>query len=523
MPLRSQSQAEAVVRVAELMAVFSLAADLGSGNAEEHGLRSTLVALELGAALGLGHEDTRDLYDLSLLRMIGCTADSHLSAQALGDEILVGRESARLDMGNHREAIEWLFREFGRDLPIQQRAALILKLMTYTPKKRTEQLAAHCEVAGMLASELGRKPRVVTALGQVFERWEGRGAPSGLRGEAIDVLARIVSVAVDVAIFAAVGGIEEAVAVCRHRAGGLHYPCLVDVLFRTSGTIAERLSSADPLAQVLAAEPPPCQILEAQALDRACAAMGEFADMKSVFTAGRSSRVAATAVAAGRRLGLSADILNRLRRAALVHDLGRVAVSTAIWDRPGRLSLLQQDQVRLFPLHGERILSRASTLRPEAALVGLQREALDGSGYPRGFESAAIPLEARLLGTASAYVAMREPRAWRPPFSHAAAAAELQAEARASRMDTKVVDEVAHGDAPRPRGRPRIEALSDRETEVLGLLAAGGTNHEIGRRLSISARTVEHHIRSVYDKLGVRSRAAATLWAARAGLAPMDE
>ena len=308
-------EGESGARVAEVMGVLSLAADLGSGYGQEHGLRSTIVALELGSALGLGREDIRDLYDLSLLRMIGCTADSHLAADALGDEVLVGQESAGLDMGSQREALRWLLREFGRDLPIQQRAGLILKLMTYTPKRRTEHLAAHCEVAGMLACELGRSPRVVAALQQVFERWDGRGAPAGLKGEAIDVLARIVTVSADVAIFAAVGGMAQAVAVCRHRAGGLHDPAVVDVLFRTSERIAERLRSEDAWALVLAAEPQPRQILEAQALDRACAAIGAFADMKSIFTAGRSGRVAATAVATGRRLGLSPVSLERIRRA----------------------------------------------------------------------------------------------------------------------------------------------------------------------------------------------------------------
>jgi DNA-binding CsgD family transcriptional regulator len=311
---------------------------------------------------------------------------------------------------------------------------------------------------------------------------------------------------------------EEALAVCRRRAGGLHDPELVNLLSRTERKIGERLRSGDAWALVLAAEPRPHQILESRALDRACAAIGAFADMKSSFTAGRSGRVAVAAVAAGRHLGLSASALGRLRRAALVHDVGRVAVTSAIWDRPGRLSVLQQEQVRLFPLHGERILSHASGLRSEAALVGLQREALDGSGYPRGVGAAAIPLEARVLGTASAYVAMREQRAWRPAHAHEAAVAELRSDVRALRADSHVVDAVAEADAPRSRGRPRIDALSDREVEVLRLLAAGHTNHDIGRRLTISSRTAEHHVRSVYDKLGVRSRAAATLWAARAGL-----
>lgn len=519
----SELQSGPAGRIAEVMAALSLASDLGSGYGEEQGLRSTLVAQELGEALGLDRSELRDLYDLSLLRMIGCTADSPAAAEALGDEILVGGESARLDMGNQREAVRWLFREFGRELPIQQRVSLTLKLLTYRPENRRQQLAAHCEVASTLACELGRSQRVAAALGQVFERWDGRGVPAALKGEAIDPLVRIVTLAADLAIFAAAAGMEEALAVCRRRAGGLHDPTLIDLLGRRSGGIDERLRSNDVLALVLDAEPRPHEFLEPEMLDRACAAIGAFADMKSRFTAGRSTAVAERALAAGSGLGLPAPALDTLNRAALVHDLGRVAVTAAIWDRPGPLPLLQREQVRLFPLHGERLLGRASALRPEARLVGLQRELLDGSGYPRGQLAPAIPIEARLLGTISAYVAMREARAWRPALSREAAAAELRAGVQAGRMDRRVVDAVLEVDVRRTRGRPRVEALTERETEVLRLLAAGASNREIGSLLSISSRTAEHHVGSLYSKLGVRSRAAATLWAARAGLTTIDD
>ncbi len=117
MPARRSWHAPVEVRVAEVMAALSLAADLGSGYGEEHGLRSGLIALKLGQAAGLRDDELRHLYHLSLLRMIGCTADSHEAAQALGDEILVGGASAGLEMGIQREALGWLLREFGRDLP----------------------------------------------------------------------------------------------------------------------------------------------------------------------------------------------------------------------------------------------------------------------------------------------------------------------------------------------------------------------------------------------------------------------
>jgi HD-GYP domain-containing protein (c-di-GMP phosphodiesterase class II) len=504
-------------RVAELMATLSLAADIGSGYGEEHGLRSCLMALELGEAAGLRTAQLRDLYHLSLLRMIGCTADSHEAAHALGDEIMVGGASAGLDFGNRRESLNWLF-HFGADLPPLERARFTLKLLAYTPDRRRDQLAAHCEVAGMLAAELGRTDQVICALGQVFERWDGRGAPAGLRGEAIDPLARIVILSADLAVLTAAAGIEEAVAVCERRAGSLHDPALVGLLARCAPRIDERLHSVDAWAAILAAEPTPHERFDREALERACAAIGAFADMKSRFTAGRSRAVSIRGEASARRAGFPEPIVGGLRQAGLVLDLGRVAVSAAVWDRPGPLSLLQRDRVRLFPLHGERVLARAEALRAEATWVGLQREALDGSGYPRGAHAPDIPIEARVLGAAAAYIAMREPRAWRAALTHEQAAANLRTEVSAGRLDSGVVRAVLDAEVPRRRGRPRAAALTEREIEVLRLLALGSSNRDIGRDLFISARTAEHHIRSLYDKLGVHTRAAATLWAVRAGL-----
>jgi DNA-binding CsgD family transcriptional regulator len=163
-----------------------------------------------------------------------------------------------------------------------------------------------------------------------------------------------------------------------------------------------------------------------------------------------------------------------LRRAALAHDLGRVGVSNAIWEKPAPLGFGEWERARLHPHFTERAFAQSATLAPVGALAGAHHERLDGSGYHRGARGPALDRATRILAVADCYGAMREVR-------------------------------------ERPRELPA--GLTDRELEVLLVLARGKSNQVIGEDLGISAKTVGHHVERVYRKTGVRSRAAATLWA----------
>ena len=235
--------------------------------------------------------------------------------------------------------------------------------------------------------------------------------------------------------------------------------------------------------------------------------------MKSRFTRGHSPGVAALASRAAERLA-PADRL-ALTRAAYLHDIGRAGVVLDIWDKPGPLTESEWERVRMHTYFTERILARLESLGPVAQLAGLAHERLDGSGYHRRLPPSAVSAGARLLAAADAFHAMTEARAHRPALSAERAAAQLQEEARAGRFDPAAVEAVlaaAGRSVPRQR-REHPAGLTDREVEVLGLVARGLTNKEVGARLEISTKTAGHHIQHIFEKAGVTTRAAAAMFA----------
>jgi DNA-binding CsgD family transcriptional regulator len=218
--------------------------------------------------------------------------------------------------------------------------------------------------------------------------------------------------------------------------------------------------------------------------------------------------------------GLAAPEVTTLRRAALVHDIGRVAVPVSVWAKPGPLTRGEHEQVRLHAYHSERVLDACPGLRPLARLAGSHGERCDGSGYHRGSRAGDLPAAAWLLAAADCYQAMREPRAHRPARSPRAAADELHLAAQAGRLPHEAVQTVlaAAGQPRRPVPQPRPAGLSERECEVLGLIARGMATKQVARQLGISPKTCDHHIQRLYRKTGLSTRAGATLFALEHGI-----
>jgi HD-GYP domain-containing protein (c-di-GMP phosphodiesterase class II) len=267
---------------------------------------------------------------------------------------------------------------------------------------------------------------------------------------------------------------------------------------------------------VLALEPGPGNRLTDADFDRCCEALADFADIKSPYTVGHSPGVAALAAGAGRRSGLVEADVTSLRRAALLHDIGRVGVSAGIWGKEGALSEREWEQVRLHAYYTDRVLARPESLGRLGALASQHHERLDGSGYHRASPGSSLSPAARILAAADTYHAMTEPRPHRPALAAEAAAAEVRREVRAGRLDADAVNavlsEAGHQVSSTTR-RERPAGLSEREVEVLRLLARGFANRGMAEQLTISPDTVKHHIQHIYDKIGVSTRAGATLFA----------
>jgi HD-GYP domain-containing protein (c-di-GMP phosphodiesterase class II) len=233
---------------------------------------------------------------------------------------------------------------------------------------------------------------------------------------------------------------------------------------------------------------------------------------------GHSRGVADLASAAARTWGSNHTDVVAIRRAASVHDLGRVAVPVRIWQKPGPLTTDDWEKVRLHAYQTERILAPSPFLAALSSLATFHHERLDGSGYHRGTTASMLPRTARLIAAADMYHAMTEARPYRPALSQERAAEELIGEVRAGRLDADAVTVVLEASGqPAPRIPPPT-GLTPREAEVVALLARGLQTKQIARSLGISVKTADRHIQNAYAKIGVSTRAAATLFAMEHGL-----
>ncbi|HJP78336.1 MAG TPA: HD domain-containing phosphohydrolase [Pseudonocardiaceae bacterium] len=515
-----------VVRLAELLGAVSLATDLGTGQHRSHGLRTAVLAVALGRELGLDDAAVAEVRQVALLRFLGCTADSSDTAVMTGgDEIAFLAAMAPVAMGGPPEQVVRLVRTVGAGRDPLSRARLVAGALT-DPGGAKRSLSAHCEVAALLAERLGVSPTVREALAHGHERWDGAGFPDGLAAEAIPLPVRLAVVARDADLWwqAEPSTVPE---LLRRRRGRAYDPAVADVCATIGAGVLAGLDQGDPWTAVFADDS--SNEIGGDALDTALGALADFADLKSRWTRGHSTRVADLAAAAaedGAAPGQSA----RLRRAGLVHDLGRVGVPAAIWDRPGPLGVADWERVRLHPYLSERVLARCPGLASLGRLAAGHHERLDGSGYHLG--SRELDGAQRLLAAADVVAALGEARPHRTATDPARIPDLAAAEVRAGRLDRLAVDavlaaaEVRAGRVDRPvaaSGNPRSHpgrsgwpaGLSDREVEVLRLITRGRTNREVAATLTLSAKTVGRHVENIYAKIGVRSRAGAAVFAMR--------
>ncbi len=374
---------------------------------------------------------------------------------------------------------------------------------------------ATCEVARDSATRLGLSPAVREALAHVTCMWDGSGHPP-VAGEAVPPPIRLVHVASVATSYALLADPASALDAVRRRAGTHLDPGLVEAF---SVDLLDDIGDIDAHEAVMDLEPDPVQRVERDDLVPVARVFGDLADLKSPWLLGHSTAVAELAAAAARVRGLSAETCTDVRLAGHLHDLGRVGVSSRIWDKTAPLSATEQAQVELHPWHTEQILSRAPELGPVARIAGHHHERLDGSGYHRGASAAQLPTESRLLAAADRYRSLVESRPHRRAIEPDRARAELEKDARAGRLDADAVAAVLEAAGhQRAARRQRPAGLTERQVEVLRLVAAGRTNRQIAEMLTLSPRTVEHHVQDVYARIGVSTRAGAAMFAMEHGL-----
>jgi HD-GYP domain-containing protein (c-di-GMP phosphodiesterase class II)/DNA-binding CsgD family transcriptional regulator len=505
-----------VFRTLELLGGLSLVTDIGTGSPLEESLKRCLVAARLARIMGRTDSEVSDVLYTALLQHLGCTAYAHEFARIWGDDVVTTRVSFLSSSGEVADM--WRVWVPGMAQATGRSKARVLATTVATARRMdAEGPAATCEVARSASQGLGLPEPVQEGLSHMFAMWNGKGYPN-TAGEEIPLGARLMQVALTAVMFASHANSDVAVAEVRRRAGTQLDPNLADLLVERADELLGDLDEIDPYHAVLEIEPEPVLRVEKDQLTRVARTFGNLVDLKSPWLHGHSAGVGDLAAAAAGVLGLREDV-NTVRIAGYLHDLGRVGVSSAIWDKAGPLSGIERDQARLHAYHSERILARIPALAGLAKLAGQHHERCDGSGYHRGATAAQLSMSSRILACADAYQRMIEDRPYRRALASARAADWLEAEASAGRLDADAAAAVIEAvGLPRGHRRPRPADLTERQVEVLRLVSRGLSNSEIAERLVLSRRTVEHHVQDIYLKIGVSTRAGAAMFAMQHGL-----
>lgn len=501
------------------MATLSYAADLGLGQPMEHCMRQQVIALRLADLVGADEPDRAATYYLGLMMNSYCHADASEQAKWFGDDIsFKGDGIETLDMSTAR-MVSFLVRRVGSHGSGVSRAKRLAAFPVAGQRLVVAFLTTHSTLGAQFAQRIGLDAAVCVAIRQAYEQWDGTGQPNHLTGEEICLPARLVQLASHVEVFGRRHGVEAAISIARRHRGTQYDPALVDLFCEHAPELLDGLDHEAIWDAVLDAEPMLGHRVDGSDLDHVLEAIADLVDLKSPYLAGHSRGVANLASEAARASGLSDDELVILRRAGFIHDLGRLGVSNAIWDKARPLSEAEHERVRLHPYLTDRMMARVTSLGPSREIASRHHERLDGSGYPRGLTAASLTPSDRLLAVADVFHAMTEPRPHRAPLDPDRASHELRAEATAGRLDGEAVNAVLTAAGHRaPTRREWPGGLTAREVEVLGLLARGHSNKEIAARLVVTPKTVSNHVEHIYLKLGVSSRAAATLFATQHGL-----
>jgi HD-GYP domain-containing protein (c-di-GMP phosphodiesterase class II) len=406
----------------------------------------------------------------------------------------------------------------GRGRSAPQRVQAAAGIVLSRAKAVEASFLSHTALTADVARRIGLEARVGEALAGTFARWDGKGVPREVAGDLLPVSVRLMQLSEQAEVHHRLHGTDGAIAMARRNGGKQLAPEVVSAFCRDAPEILDDLDTAT-WDQVLAVEPRARPPLNEAELDNVLKVLADLADLKSPWFAGHSRGVAELAAEAVRAAGLPQRDIVTVRRAGLVHDLGRTGISNSIWDKPGPLTEGERERVRLHAYYGERMLRRPAALAGIAAVASSAHERLDGSGYHRGIRGPEIPLLGRYLAAADVYHALLEERPYRPAVAPEKAAAHLRTEAREGRLDPAAVDAVLGVSGQRSAGAPSAPAgLTPREVEVLLLVARGATTRHVARSLNITPKTAGNHIERIYAKIGASSRATAALFAMQQGM-----
>ena len=458
-----QTTAVEQISLSAIIGSLSYALDLTEGLPAGHSLRSCWVGMHVGQRMGMGSQELSHLYYTILLKDAGCSSNAARLFELYGtDERLIKRDFKQVDSDSLMHLGRFVLSHAGIGKSLHERVTRIMNLAQNGNEFATELVATRCERGASIARQLGFDDEVAAGIRCLDEHWNGHGKPARLVGPQIPLNARIALLSQVVDVFHSAGGVALALEEVGKRSGSWFDPDVVNAFNEvenlhdfwsglTDDDLQQKVSLLEPESRVIR--------IDEGRLDTIAEAFAQVIDAKSPYTYGHSSRVAVYTLAVANAMGLSEARQRWLRRGALLHDIGKLGVSNAVLDKPGRLDAEEWEQVKSHAAHSEQILARLRIFSELSFVAGAHHERLDGKGYPRGLTAARIPLETRIITVADIFDAITADRPYRGPIPIPEAIALMEKE-RGTAIDGDCLDALK-------RSLPELDAGADQAATQL--------------------------------------------------------
>ena len=406
---------ESEVGLAELVSALSFALDLTEGQPAGHGVRCCWIGMTIGRELGMTDAQLSDLYFTLLLKDVGCSSNAaRICELYLGDDIGIKRDFKLVD-SSLANVFGFVLKHTGMKAGLAERFRAIFRIAVTGGEVIRELIETRCHQGADIARQMRFSDDVVEGIMDLDEHWDGKGRPLGLAGPAISAFARIGIIAQVVDVFHTSAGPDAARDELRRRAGTWFDPAMVEAFERIATPEFWTILAEPGLEERIVAMEKTRRVIEVDDdyLDDIAAAFAKVVDAKSPFTAGHSDRVALFSDLIAEELGFDVHRRRTLKRAALLHDIGKLGVSNQVLDKPGKLNDEEWAEIKQHPAIGERILSHVAAFAPLARIAGEHHERLDGKGYPNGLSAGDLGFETRIVTTADVFDALTADRPYR--------------------------------------------------------------------------------------------------------------
>lgn len=404
------------IRLAEIMSALSHALDMTEGQPAGHCIRCCWIGMQIGQQLGFSTEELGDLYYTLLLKDLGCSSNAaRICELYLADDLKFKKDFKLVD-SSLSQVLGFVLSHTGLQAGLAERFRGVLNILQNGGTISRELIETRCQRGAEIARQMHFSEGVAHGILDLDEHYDGGGKPQGLAGDVISPFARIALMCQVIDVFYVSGGRDAACREVRRRSGSWFDPACANVFLRLASDEAfwDTLASLELSGIVLSLEPgQSARMADEDYLDDIAAAFARVIDAKSPFTSGHSERVALFTDLIAEEMGYDLAKRRWIKRAALLHDIGKLGVSNSILDKNGKLDGQEWDAMKDHAAHSEAILRKIAVFSDLARVAGAHHERLDGKGYPRGISGNEICPDTRIISTADVFDALTADRPYR--------------------------------------------------------------------------------------------------------------